>query len=494
MKHGFSSTSLYCVQRLIIVGLIGAFGACSTTAPVTSVTSVSSQVSTVSQRALVSEQGFNWVVLGEQGQAIARSITGATMCPVLMQDGVAQTMTVRAASGSVAQRKTASSAEDSKASDFPVLTCEAILNPATRVASINGQVLPLPKPVPQKILVIGDTGCRLKKADNYFQPCNDASKWAFYDVIKTAAEFKPDLVIHVGDYHYRENRCPEGNAECAGSPWGYGWDTWKADFFTPAAPLLKVAPWVVVRGNHESCIRAGQGWWRMMDPRPLQAGRDCNLEQDDMRGDYSPPYAVPLGKFGEQNAQLIVFDSAKIPGKAIAKTDPAYAIYMQQFQAVDQLSEQADFNFFINHHPILGFASDRKKGDAVEFKPGNAALQSLMQNYHPVRLFPSKVQATLSGHVHLFEAISFTSGHPTQFVSGNGGSSLDQALPNQIPAGTTPFPAAEVDHFSNSNEVGFLTMERIAEGWKMQSWDKTGKLMTACLMSDGKTKCKLMTQ
>ena len=29
------------------------------------------------------------------------------------------------------------------------------------------------------------------------------------------------------------------------------------------------APWIVVRGNHESCSRAGQGWWRFLDPRPL---------------------------------------------------------------------------------------------------------------------------------------------------------------------------------------------------------------------------------
>jgi hypothetical protein len=50
------------------------------------------------------------------------------------------------------------------------------------------------------------------------------------------------------------------------SPWGYGWDTWKADFFDPAQALLKAAPWVMVRGNHETCTRAGQGWWRFLDP------------------------------------------------------------------------------------------------------------------------------------------------------------------------------------------------------------------------------------
>jgi hypothetical protein len=98
-------------------------------------------------------------------------------------------------------------------------------------ASVAGKNLPLPKPVPLKILILGDTGCRMKSSDNAFQSCDDMNKWAFSTVAKTAASFAPDLVVHVGDYHYRENPCPENNAGCAGSPWGYGWDAWQADFY-----------------------------------------------------------------------------------------------------------------------------------------------------------------------------------------------------------------------------------------------------------------------
>lgn len=425
-----------------------------------------------------------WVVLGEQGQTVARAITTATACPVLLQDGVAQAMQQRAAPATVAQRKTASSAEDSKPSSFPVLTCEANLPAEVKVASIAGINLPLPKSSPQKIIVIGDTGCRMKKADNYFQACNDSDKWAFHEVIKAATAFKPDLVIHVGDYHYRENACAEGAANCLGSPWGYGWDSWRADFFAPAAPLLAAAPWVMVRGNHESCTRAGQGWWRFLDPRPLQAGRDCNRQDDDISGDYSAPYAVPLGSSAGESAQLIVFDSAKVAGKAMASTDPAYAIYMQQFQVVDQLAEQAKVNFFINHHPILGFGRG--------YQPGNPALQGVMQQRHPVRLFPDKVQATLAGHVHLFEAITFDTDHPTQFVVGNGGSSLEKALAIPGPADASPFKGARVAHFSNTNEVGFMTMERVGNAWKIAAWDLHGKPSTSCLMQGQKTVCSTL--
>jgi hypothetical protein len=462
----FSSTSF--LKNTCLLALLGILAACSTPGKNSPVMAGKLQAS--------------WVVLGEQGQAVARAVTTDISCPSLLQDGVAQRMNVRAKAETIAQRKTVSISADSKASQFPVLTCEAILNSGVASASIEGIPLPLPKPSAQKIIVIGDTGCRMKKADHYYQACNDTDQWAFEEVIRTAASFKPDLVIHVGDFHYRENACAQGSADCAGSPWGYGWDTWQADFFAPAAPLLAVAPWVMVRGNHESCVRAGQGWWRFMDPRPLEPGRDCNLERDDTIGDYSAPYAIPLGPVAGAAAQLIVFDSARVPVRAMASTDSAYQLYAQQLKLVDSLAEQADFSIFINHHPILGFAPG--------YLPGNAALQDIMKNRHPQRLFPAKVQVTLAGHVHLFEAITFASDHPTQFVSGNGGSSLDTPLSMPRPDNVTPYSGAQIAHFSNTNEVGFMTMERVGKSWKMAAWDQRGKRLTSCMMQDRKTLCQ----
>ena len=75
---------------------------------------------------------------------------------------------------------------------------------------------------------------------------------------KSVAAARPDLVIHVGDYLYRESPCPKNDHGCAGSPYDDSWFTWKADFFVPAAPLLQVAPWIMVRGNHEICKRAAR--------------------------------------------------------------------------------------------------------------------------------------------------------------------------------------------------------------------------------------------
>jgi hypothetical protein len=147
-------------------------------------------------------------------------------------------------------------------------------------------------------------------------------------VATAAASLRPDLVIHVGDYHYRETACPSGNRGCAGSPWGYGWDAWDADLFTPAQALLAAAPWIVVRGNHESCFRAGQGWWRFLDPRPLVPGRDCNDPGNDHIGDFSDPYAIPLAP----DAQFIVFDSSRVGAAPLAVTDPMYKTYIAQMR------------------------------------------------------------------------------------------------------------------------------------------------------------------
>ena len=432
-----------------------------------------------------------WVVVGEQGQATARVITQASYCPDLIQDGVAAAMQVRALPATIAQRPVAaasSAMSSDKPASFPVLTCEAVLQPGVASASVAGRSLPVPKAVPLKILVLGDTGCRLKAEAHYFQACNDAAKWAFATVAKTAAGFAPDLVIHVGDYQYRESPCPSGIAACTDSPWGFGWDTWQADFFAPGAPLLAAAPWVMARGNHESCARAGQGWWRFLDPRAPQAGRDCNLASNDMRGDYSAPYAVPLGA----GAQLIVFDSSKAAGKPLAKNDPAYLEYQQEFRQVDRLASQAPFSIFIEHHPILGFAPERGKTDGVEVRPGNPSLQGVLSELHPQRLFAPNVQLLLAGHVHLFEALTFSSDHPMQLVTGNGGSSPDVDLPNPLPPTLTPFEFAVVDHFNSTSRSGFSTMERAsasATDWTIKSWDQFGMLMTTCTVSRQKQEC-----
>jgi hypothetical protein len=428
---------------------------------------------------------YAYTLLGEEGAIVARVITSAPGCPAIEIDGVARAMQVRAPSGTVPLRTTTSAPELSKPSAFPVLTCEAAIPAGAARAAVGGHALPLPKAAPRRIVVIGDTGCRLKASDGVYQACGDPAQWPFEQVAESAAASAPDLVIHVGDYHYRENACPPGHAGCAGSPWGYGWDAWNADFFAPAAKLLAAAPWIVVRGNHESCARGGQGWWRFLDPRPLAKGRDCDDPADDSTGDYSEPYAVPIGPASD--TRFVVFDSSLVGLAPLAQTDATYRIYRAQLERAFGLGAKSPHAFFVNHHPVLAFAP--KPSDPAAPYPGNAGLQSVLRGIEPAALFPANVSALIAGHFHLMEILSFSTPHPPQIVSGNGGDWVDATLAIPLPAGTAPAPGAVVASIVATNRFGFMTMDRDGPRWRLTARDATGGPMTTCTLFERRADC-----
>ena len=430
-----------------------------------------------------------YVVLGENGAAVARILTTDAQCPVIRFDTIEVRMDVRAVPESLPLRATRSLSADSKPAVFPLLTCEKEIPTNTRSATIGDLSLPLPATEIKRIVVIGDTGCRLKKSDGAYQACNDSNRYPFAKVAAAAANWKPDLVVHVGDFQYRENACPVDNPGCAGSPWGYGWDAWQADFFTPGAPLLKAAPWVMVRGNHESCARAGQGWWRMIDPRPLLPGRDCNDAADDKNGDYSDPYAVPLGG----DAQLIVLDTSNTTGDAIPSGDIRQSKYRDAYHKLEQLSQRADFNIVANHHPILGVFAEQDRWGKINLQPGNQGMQSVFGAINPL-IMPPRVNVLLSGHLHVWQEVSFSSPHPTQFVAGFSGTMEDLVpLPEQLPPGTAPAPGAVVEHHSSwVNGFGFMTMERKGpKQWEVKVWDTAGRQLNVCDIDGRHSTCEM---
>ena len=194
-----------------------------------------------------------YVVLGPQGPVARAVYKNATACPSIVINGAAQPMTVRALP------------QSGKDAAFPVLVCELLIPSSATSALLEGASLPLPPAALGSVAVIGDTGCRLKAdkkknakdsddddddddtADNKapagkFQDCDKASQWPFSKLAASVAGRKPQIVVHVGDYIYRESPCPKGDKGCQGSPYGDNWATWKADFFEPASGLLTAAP------------------------------------------------------------------------------------------------------------------------------------------------------------------------------------------------------------------------------------------------------------
>jgi len=429
-----------------------------------------------------------YVILGEEGRPVARVLTEADHCPTVRADRRDLPMTVRREPGTVAQRPTASAVEFSKPSAFPVLTCELALPTGTRSATVDGHRLPLPRARLNRIVVIGDTGCRLKATDAAYQPCNDPAAYPFARISARAAAWRPDAVIHVGDLLYRENPCPDSEAGCAGTPWGFGYDAWKADFFDPAAPLLAAAPWIMTRGNHESCARGGQGWWRFIDPRPPVANQTCDRAADDATGDYSAPFAVPLGG----GAQVVVMDLSGIGGRALATDDPRRANIRQSFAELDRLGRQARFTFALDHYPVLSISADDKNG-IMTLQPGNGAIQSVIGAPDGGGL-PDSVDVLLAGHVHLFEQASFSSAHPSQFVTGFSGTLEDKVpLPETLPEGASAGMGSVVEQFSSwVDGFGYMTLERRGvRSWAATIRDVDGHVVNRCRIDGRRSSCRV---
>jgi len=425
------------------------------------------------------ELARGYVLLGAGGQPLARTISPGGPCPDLTVDGAALPTRLRAGAQTVAQRP-----RQAKQSAFPLQVCEAVLPPGAAHVRLGSAALPVPAAQIARIVVLGDTGCRAKSSERAFQDCADPVAWPFARIAAAAAREAPDLVIHVGDYHYRESPCP-ATLECAGSVWGYGWDTWQADFFDPAAPLLQAAPWIVARGNHEECARAGQGWFRLLDTAPLQPSRSCDDARDDDAGNFSPPYAVPLG----DNWQVIVFDSA-LASRPPDPARPADVLRLKRYREnllqVDALAAAPGMHsFFLSHHPVLGYTVS-----AAGVRFGNPTLVSAMRAAHGTRYFAPGIAAGLHGHVHSFQALDFASDHPPAIVAGHGGDQLDGTLEGRVLEPSDPsVEGVRIAAVAHAHSFGYLVLERAGAGWVVHARRPDGSALTDCTLRDLRLAC-----
>jgi hypothetical protein len=96
-----------------------------------------------------------------------------------------------------------------------------------------------------------------------------------------------------------------------------------------------------------------------------------------------------------------------------------YKNYRAEFEEAFALGSRTARAFFMSHHPTLGFASN--PSDPQNPFPGNGGLISVLTPMYGTALFPPNVDVVLSGHNHVLEILSFSSGHPPQFITGNGG-------------------------------------------------------------------------
>ena len=325
--------------------------------------------------------------LGDQPQLIARVlIADGASCPSITIDGVTAAMQER---------------KDPRSAVFGRL-CEERRPLADRlqVRIAAGNRLLLEQEVtrrPQTIAVLGDTGCRVQPS--YDQHCDDPKKWPFAQVAEAAAAKAPQLVVHLGDYYYREAQCSRAPDGCTTPPpFGDRGDTWRAEFFDRARALLPRAPWLFVRGNHEDCARGGKGWAYYFG----DGGGDCD-----------PVHGEAIVRLA--GLTLINIDSSHADDSAQFATVNA-AWQASAASIVPKLSGSRDGIVLVTHIPqyvVCPAACDKVR--TANIGGVRAIADRLRATGRPVLL--------MAGHFHAFQM--FDAAGIRQLIVGNGGANLD---------------------------------------------------------------------
>jgi hypothetical protein len=384
-----------------------------------------------------------WVEM-TPGGAEVRLVTASPGCPILSVGGAAVATTERAGPDEA----------------FPNRVCSAPLPRGAHRIVVEGRTLPAPKVRPMRIVVIGDTGCRLKGI--VAQHCNDPSGWPFARVATLAAATHPDLVIHVGDYYYRETPCPAGDGACAGSPYGDRWATWKAEVFDPAAPLLAAAPWVFVRGNHEDCKRGGAGWFRLFDAASTVTA--CPAQSDT--------FAVELG-----DLRLYVVDSADTDD-VLAK-DALVDAFAARLKGVGHTDGEP--SWIVTHRPVWNVL---RLGGYLIGGPPSATERAAVK-----RSDLTGVDLVLSGHVHNFASLSFGAARPAQLIVGTGGDTLDLDAAPPPATGTPEVDGLPASAFS-MGRFGYFVFDRDGAGWRGAFHDLKDRVVATCRLRGRALSCR----
>lgn len=387
-----------------------------------------------------------WVEMTGAGAQV-RAVSEGDACPALSVDGRSHAMTLRAGPSEA----------------FANRICEAPLPPGARRASVAGAPLPLSKARPQRIVILGDSGCRLK--GKVVQDCNDpVAGWPFAKVAALATARRPDLVIHVGDYYYRETACKDGDRACAGSPFGDRWPTWKAELFDPAAGLLKAAPWVFARGNHEDCARGGKGWFRLLDADPK--ARTCPAQSDT--------FAVDIG-----GLRLAVIDTAD--GDDNTKDSAEIAALVARLKAIPAGTTPV---WLVTHRPIWIV----KRQDTVLSDDGGNANEREAVRAQGL----GRVELVVVGHKHNFTSLDFGAGRPGQLLVGTGGDVLEKGETPPPVIGPVVVDGLQAQAFT-MGRFGYFVFDRKGgaggHDWVGAFHDLTDAVIARCTLHADRLSC-----
>lgn len=398
----------------------------------------------------------------------------------------------------------------STTSQFPTTVCElrvplSASNAELERTSIQAATvhpanrrLPLPKWTlttrPGKIAVIGDTGCSVPVPGPGTDPpqncANHQTGWPFQRIADNAATVtKPDLVIHTGDYLYREDPSRENdkaaNPGCTTLADRANWDCVVADFFRPAEALLAVAPVALTRGNHEDCNMAhlggaGGAWFRYLAD---------NLRSNESCSDYSAPSLIRAGTLTLASVDSAFADPSD-SGSTVQRN-----IYARQFQAVNQAALQSSNDFFVfTHKPLWMVKAAGTPPNSAEWL--THVLDAAVSDTSLHRL-ADNVRLVLSGHIHLYQMLDFNSPRPPQLTVGSSGGPLDNGpddskvvgqLIGTPPQAVTQSITQEQNPPGGVGVFGYAVLNDNGGTWDLTFHDTAGAVRgKTCALSASKT-------
>ncbi len=397
---------------------------------------------------------------------------------------------------------------------FPILVCEARVPWSAEEVSIGGRSLgfsPSELVLAGHPVLVGDTGCKGDGDDDSDCPPkgsdpDDPKGWGFPKVVDVIVDGEaPSVLVHVGDYIYR--RMPDFSGCTEKDPCDI-WETWDLDFFDPAAELLDGAPWLMARGNHETCtpgeprVEGGNGWFLLMSAVTpcMDPGDDlpgCSLDAtlrtcESADAEFPPPWAVDLPLPEESTAQAVravVMDTSA--GKEV---DPEAAQeYRQQYESLPALIGDALRAWMVTHVPIYA-VSEVKGNTDQKLESVNENLQTATRGLS----LPPALEIAMVGHRHIVQAVNSDNGTdaavvPPHMVMGASGVALSgKSLPHGTYYGTT---AAGIDGDGAATLSGWIqryhsyadfepgTGQVVA--WRVTIVDSAGDNRADCDLSTG---------
>lgn len=435
--------------------------------------------------ATTAQQYASFVVLGQSPQgdnlAIARSVIDPQLgCPTVSEPSGTNIINM---------------ITRDNAFHFEVMVCEALIE-FDKTYQLNfadkSITLPMAKSDVSNIQVFGDSGCK----SSVCAP-GDAAQ-PFKSLADSALVDKPDVILHMGDYNYRgtggqvEFTMNNGKGELAQvAQWTYdagddltqadhcgqqggpfysqnaananrpdSWQYWQDDLFMSAQQLMLSAPWIVARGNHELCSRAGPGYFYFLDPHSnLVKGQkqlSCPtpvVSKDALQNSVQiPNYVVSF-----KQLDIAVIDSANAcDGYSDSPFSKVYKAVFKDLNA--EVKKSGNNTWMMTHRPIWGVQYyDEGKATPCTFAGQYGCINQMMQSAiaaQPSKSLNPNISLVLSGHMHKFESVTFEDkSHPANIIVGSSGVSLAGSEPAGI--GSTKINGQNVSVLTTNKQVQY---------------------------------------